>query len=285
MRRTTFFKLSPGGNTTLLLVDENFLPRERAAIAAEVLDPLHLHAEQVGFVDLKAPRLEMAGGEFCLNATRALGALLGLTAWEARPAPERPAALRWRGTARVSGMPVPALLEVSGDAARIPETDAAVFLDLPSSVPCEAVAPGAVLVRLPGIVHLLLDRTRHPFPDDWQAACALWRRRFDLEKEPAAGCVWWHAAGDVLHADPVVRVKEPYSLCRETSCGSGALALALARETVLKSARSCDEQELRVMQPSGVPLRVRLSREGNLLRARVGGPVRLLARGDVFTRH
>lgn len=284
MRRMTFFKLSPGGNTTLLLLDENFSPQERTAIAAEVLDPLHLHAEQVGFVDLTIPRLEMAGGEFCLNATRALGALLGLTAWEARPALERLAALRWRGTARVSGMPAPALLEVSGDAACIPEVDTAVFLDLPSSVPCETVAPGATLVRLPGIVHLLLDRTQHPFPDDWRAASAQWRRRFDLEKEPAAGCVWWHAAGDVLHADPVVRVNEPYSLCRETSCGSGALALALARENILKSSRPCDERELRIMQPSGLPLRVRLSREGNLLRARVGGPVRLLARGDVFTR-
>ena len=170
MRRTTFFKFSPGGNTTLLLVDKNFSPQERAAIAAEVLAPLHLHAEQAGFVDLTIPRLEMAGGEFCLNATRTLGALLALADWEARPAPERPTAVSWRGAAQVSGMPAPVLLEISGDAARLPEVDAAVFLDLPSSVSCETVAPGATLVRLPGIVHLLLDKVRHPFPDDWRAA-------------------------------------------------------------------------------------------------------------------
>ncbi len=285
MRRTTFFKFSPGGNTTVLLLDKNFSPQERAAIAAEVLAPLHLHAEQAGFVDLAIPRLEMAGGEFCLNATRTLGALLALADWEARPAPERPAAVSWRGAAQVSGMPAPVLLEISGDAARLPEVDAAVFLDLPSSVSCETVAPGATLVRLPGIVHLLLDKVRHPFPDDWRAASASWRRRFDLETEPAAGCVWWHATGDVLHADPVVWVGKPYSLCRETSCGSGALALALAHRAASAASGPRGGRELHVMQPSGLPLRVRLSRDGDVLRARVGGPVRLLARGDVFTQH
>lgn len=285
MRRVTFFKFSPGGNTTILLRDENFSPRERAAIAAEVLHPLHLHAEQAGFVDLEARRLDMAGGEFCLNATRALGALLALREWEARPVPERPPHLRWRGIARVSGMPAPMALDVASDDVAGGETDAAVVLDLPLALPCERVAPGVILVRLPGISHLLLDGKQHPLPEDWQSASAVWRRRYDLDREPAAGCVWWHEADGLLHADPVVRVAEPYSLCRESSCGSGTLALALARRAGLLSVTALSDSgvELRVMQPSGLPLGVSLH-AGDGLRARVGGPVRLLARGEVYAR-
>jgi len=42
------------------------------------MDTLHLGAEQVGFIihlDLQ-PRLEMMGGEFCGNASRALAVVL-----------------------------------------------------------------------------------------------------------------------------------------------------------------------------------------------------------------
>ncbi len=74
-----FIKASPCRNTTVFITD----PAVRAQyglIAGQVMSPEYLAAEQAGFLtDPQHPeallRLEMAGGEFCGNATLALAAL------------------------------------------------------------------------------------------------------------------------------------------------------------------------------------------------------------------
>ncbi len=69
---------SPCGNTTILVRESSLSPADRARVAAEIIAPGHLEAEQAGYVDTAAPvpRLDMMGGEFCVNATRAFAALL-----------------------------------------------------------------------------------------------------------------------------------------------------------------------------------------------------------------
>jgi len=78
MPRIQFSKWDPSGNTTL------FFPSgtqgNHADLAHEALLAQKLGGEQAGFVDTDAQSLVMAGGEFCVNATRCLGALLDLTA-------------------------------------------------------------------------------------------------------------------------------------------------------------------------------------------------------------
>lgn len=70
-----FTKWSPAGNTTLLVTTP--LPRSAyAAVAARLMAPDGLSAEQVGFLD--GLSLTMAGGEFCGNALRCTGALAAL---------------------------------------------------------------------------------------------------------------------------------------------------------------------------------------------------------------
>ena len=71
MPALTFSKWSPGGNTTLLFPDTGQRPAEQARLAALALDPAMLGGEQAGFVHLAQGRLRMAGGEFCVNASRA----------------------------------------------------------------------------------------------------------------------------------------------------------------------------------------------------------------------
>lgn len=64
-----FWKITPGGNPTILL-ETGAVPRAlRARAAAEIMDPLHLSGEQVGFVRFASPseptpRLDMMGGNF-----------------------------------------------------------------------------------------------------------------------------------------------------------------------------------------------------------------------------
>ena len=69
MRRLRFYKISPGGNATILILDP-VAPEDRAPLARLLLDTNHIHAEQVGYLNLEARpvRLDMMGGEFCGNA-------------------------------------------------------------------------------------------------------------------------------------------------------------------------------------------------------------------------
>lgn len=78
MRELFFIKASPCQNTTLFLDarSEKISPNEFAEIAKRAIDDEHIFSEQVGFI-LPAKknsclRLEMAGQEFCGNASMAL---------------------------------------------------------------------------------------------------------------------------------------------------------------------------------------------------------------------
>ena len=69
MRVLPFTKYSPCGNTTILVRESSLSPADRARVAAEIIAPGHLEAEQAGYVDTAAPvpRLDMMGGEFCVK--------------------------------------------------------------------------------------------------------------------------------------------------------------------------------------------------------------------------
>lgn len=74
-----FSKIIPGGNATIILHEPHLEPGELGAVSHRLMDPMHLQAEQVGalfYAERIIPRLEMMGGEFCVNATRAAALLL-----------------------------------------------------------------------------------------------------------------------------------------------------------------------------------------------------------------
>ena len=74
-----YVKADPSGNTTILVLDA--IPKqEHASLAARLLQPEYVGAEQVGFLtwpDNDADiRLDMMGDEFCGNASRSAAAYL-----------------------------------------------------------------------------------------------------------------------------------------------------------------------------------------------------------------
>ncbi|WP_461209823.1 hypothetical protein [Desulfocurvus sp. DL9XJH121] len=265
-----FYKLSPGGNTTILVMDaEGFTPERRAALAVELMDPLHLSAEQVGFVRLDGPlpRLDMMGGEFCGNAARCLGAVLAL---EGR--------LRGESEISVSGVPEPLRVLVRGASGVF---EAAVSMPVRPDAGCvRDMAPGIRAVALDGITHLLLDREEHPFPRDPVAEAARLRRAHGLDAEDAVGCVWHGRDEDGPGIRPVVWVRDTDSTYLETACGSGTMALAL--HLALASGGPVDES---VLQPSGGRIRASVCFDpasGRFSGAWIGGPVRVVAQGRAF---
>ena len=273
MRVLPFTKYSPCGNTTILVRESSLSPADRARVAAEIIAPGHLEAEQAGYVDTAAPvpRLDMMGGEFCVNATRAFAALL---AEEGKLSPESGGL---GGIVSVSGMPERLRVRVRRLAAH--RFESSVLLDLPQAPPLENVAPGMYLVRVPGIAHLVLDAAAHPLPADKDRDTAALFARFGLLGEDAAGCIWLHREPSGLRITPFVWVRGTGTTYAETACGSGTLAAYIVCRGVYG-----DGGELSLMQPGGEPLRV--VPDGSAYpggwAAWVGGPVRRIARGDVF---
>lgn len=287
MPALTFSKWSPGGNTTLLFPDVGQRPAEQARLAGLALDSAILGGEQAGFVNLPQGKLRMAGGEFCVNATRAVGALLAYTAQSANPdqAPLEgfapggaPAAGCGSDQAEridevlVSGWHSPVRLRTRG-CAPLWQVEALLRLPLCSIA---TVGQGAHLVRLPGICHLLLGGPVHHLPEDCYAAAAQMREQHNLEAEPAAGVIWWRERQGQLEMLPLVHVRDAGTTFIENACGSGALALALCLS------RTGTRRMFSIMQPGGSALDVRLFAENGADMAGVDGPVALVARGKVW---
>lgn len=290
-----FSKWSPGGNTTLLFPSDGLAPALQCRLARQALTESCLGGEQAGFVNIEARSLRMAGGEFCINASRAVGALLACaddcrqqTDDMSRPhencvlsvesahsplpdAPDGPA-LRRSYEISVSGWQSPVHLRVRGYA---PYWRVEAILQLPD-ITIQREAEGIHLVRLPGISHLLLDRHIHSQPEDCFAAAALLRERYDLKQEAAVGVIWWRTLQGQMDMLPLVHVRDTRSDFLESACGSGALALALSR------AQTAGAKSFSIMQPSGSPLDVRLFSEGGVSMAGVDGPVSLVAKGQVW---
>lgn len=254
-----FYKMNPGGNTTLFILDP-VSPALRAPIARQLLRADHLQAEQVGFLrlDTNPVHLDMMGGEFCGNACRAAVAVM---AREGTGLQQEKNILR--GQIAVSGVrgQLEVYMEKAGGVcwAQMP---------LSSGPNVSRPGPGLHLVRLPGITHLCLDEALHPFPDDYVQAALDWRRQLDLQ-DLAVGCIWYRF--DKLSIKPVVWVQGTNSTYYESACGSGSLALALGT--------GCENGCL-VLQPSGARIGVKLERATG--KAWIYGQVAPIARGEVF---
>ncbi len=280
MHSVPFYKVSPSGNMTILLEECDYTLQSSHEIASEVLSSQHLGGEQTAFVQVKKGILRMAGGEFCCNATRALGLVMALQQEHLQPGGQ------WQGRIQTSGFK-----ESLDVVVKMPEVDQIghghdVSLYIPINTPptMRELAKGVVLVSLPGISHLLIDADLYPFsPQHWQENAQAFRQKFDLEQVPAVGCLWWHTIKGpqsqhllcALHMHPVVLVKNPYSLYYENACGSGTLALGLWLQ------KHSGKEEFYVRQPGGY-LSVSFRKNGAGLMAALGGPVHLVARGEAL---
>lgn len=305
-----FHKMSPGGNTTILVPHSAVDALHRAPVATRLMHGLHLGAEQVGFIDMGSsiPRLDMMGGEFCGNACRCLAALLLL---EGRVQDDGQGGSTGRIAA--SGVSTP----VHFTARHLPDgaVDASIRMDLPAMPDMVDIAPGMSLVRLPGISHLLLDLALHPYPGRPGETVPGILRRYGLDEAPAAGCIWFGEHGGRRFIKPVVHVRDTATIHEETACGSGTLALALhlsrlaapAADAIDKAAspatgkpadpisrvpRDCctppDDAECTndawhvIGQPSGAIIRATVKAGADGIEAWIGGPVTLIAQGKAF---
>lgn len=223
----------PSGNPTILvkgLRDRN----EKKQLNDYLLDK-YIFAEQVGFISEDKYHLEMAGGEFCGNATRCAiyhyldgkdgnitikvnditldGGIEGGNVWVTMPIHKGPA------------------------------SDSVTVID------------PYTIIRMDGITHVVVEKAM-PDKDEQTAKDAAYEimKSLDLFGEPACGVMFIHYEDGVIDLTPVVYVRDINTFFYETACGSGTTAVGIYNSVV----NSCGT-DLNVMQPSGEIIHVNVS--------------------------
>ena len=249
----SYTKIDPSGNITLIV--DSFVPREDQSRFATLLMERDPEAEQVGFLEVPedpccAVRLQMMGGEFCGNATRAYGMYIaqqkgGLSSVRLR----------------VSGCDhaVTAQVDLKSGTARAE-------MPCPRSVKRVTVnGHEGTLVDLTGIAHFVVEGVE-PSEGFFRAAESIFSGIAGLD---ACGVIFLDA--EKRSMIPLVKVIETGSLVWEGSCGSGSVACAVAQSEQMENGGfSCD-----YIQPAGV-VRASVERQGGkVVAAHIGGKVTL----------
>lgn len=255
----------PAGNRTAF-AEGDVPPELYAAVGAAILKDKDLNAEQAGFIlpPLRdsAGRLEMMGGEFCGNASRSFGLLLG------RRSGRKPGE---RVPVEVSGSKeiLKVLLKEDGSWVSMPLPQAIIELTLPGEAGKESgifSSDGSGLLRFPavvleGITHIILEDIK---PSETLAHALLNKMARETDVD-AAGAIFI-SEGEMT---PAVWVRATDSLIWESSCGSGTLAATvwLGRDV------SDGEFRMALKQPGGILKAEFTAKDGRITEAGIGGPV------------
>lgn len=232
-----------GGNVTAIeILPQALSHKEYSGRGHRLMNTLSIHKpEQSGFLikpDNTLPHFEMAGGELCVNATRAAAVLVAGIPREERSV-----------TLTVSGLKSPVtcfvlpLGKMWGD---MKYRVTASFSDIVREVRTSKYNGIPVtIVDLGGIVHIVIPA---PFPKEYKGIHGKICEAFGFLRREAVGVVWIEDAGDAVAIHPVVWVRDADTFFYETSCGSGSIAAVLA---VLSTDGSMD-----AIQPTGLRMTV-----------------------------
>ena len=251
MKTVQVVRADPAGNITALVLSD--VPKEeRPALAAKLMALPDWGVEQVGFVRREHTTvdgvLEMMGGEFCGNATRACGMLLA-----------RQSQMIGRQELRLRVSGCHNLVQVVADTYL---GTASAEMPLPGKI-LDVTVGGvpAALVDLEGIAHLVVQGVA-PSREFFLAAEPVFQAYRALD---AYGVCF--VKDDTL--TPLVKVVNTDTLVFEGSCGSGAVAAAFA------AARGERDGTFtyRLRQPAGTVEATVTRDSGMWIDASIGGPV------------
>ena len=246
-------RADPAGNITLFVL--NPVEKEkRGEIAAQLMAIPEFKAEQVGYLceptgDADG-HMEMMGGEFCGNATRAFGMLTAQTKGGLSKV-----RIETSGCDHLVNVDVDLQAGTSRSEMPVPLWVKAVDVDGTAGSP----------VHLGGIAHLVVDGVV-PSQEFFDKAEPLFQ---DLEGLDAYGVIFLDNAKGTM--TPLVKVPAANSLVWEGSCGSGSLAAAVAQSQNAGDGEFAKDY----VQPAGVVRAGVVREKGAVVAAYIGGPVTL----------
>ncbi len=259
-------KVLPGGNSTII-VESEIEPGLRAKVSNILMGADYLCAEQVGF--LRSPidpqkaeaRLEMMGGELCINALRSTAALL--YSKDVSKTNVRLESSGFSGTLECTN-------ETKDD-----RIETSIQLSCPLNF---TEKPYGTLVQLEGIAHLVHKVQSMPEKKSAEEEFrSLIEKDGDLSALPACGFMPYIEDGTVVTFMPLVYVRDTDSMIFETGCGSGSIAVALTRYNSNK-----ENNAVSILQPSGENYSIEIVDEGdNTVLARLSSAVSMIFTGTV----
>jgi len=241
MENVNYKILNPGGNKTALVIGNNYNFKERKIINEKILrdNPI---VEQVGFISESKRRLEMAGGEFCMNATRC-------AIWE-----------------YLNGEEGKIELEVSGLREKIvggitKQKQVYFTMNIGKQIE-EIIEVNGIFnfIKLDGILIAVVNEINSEEyienlrKDEEKTKLKLKNimKTFNT-KENAVGIILLEKSNGKTKINPIIWVKTLDTLYYETACGTGSLATAIYKNY------KQDINELDVLQPSGYSISIKLN--------------------------
>lgn len=234
--------LNPGGNKTALVNGTNFTDKQKGLINRLIMDK-YLDVEQVGFLSNETNRLEMAGGEFCMNATRC-------AVYEYSREKKDSVEISVSGTNK----------KIIGRV--INKNKVEIKLDISKNIDeLIEVQNNFTLVKIDGILIIIFDEEQSKeYIKKLKNNEKLIKK--ELKKfmsksiqtnEKAIGIMLLEKISDKTKINPVVWVKDIDTVFYETACGSGSLATAIYNYYNHK------EEMLELIQPSGYTVNIELN--------------------------
>ncbi len=243
--------LNPGGNKTALVIGNKYTDKQKSQINAKILKQ-NLDVEQVGFIDTKENKLEMAGGEFCINATRC-------AIWN-----------------YLNGQEGKIKLEVSGYKSKIiggitKAKDVYVNMKINKKMDNILHIKGIFnLVNLDGILLAVVNendsinfiKNLRKNENKSKGELKELMKTFVTE-EKAVGIILLENENGKIKINPIIWVKTVDTLYYETACGSGSLATAIYK----KYAEGIEKID--ILQPSGYSININLKMQNDYIKEAV----------------
>lgn len=255
--------LRPSGNDTALI--EGLVEKAKRKSINDAILKRFPKVEQVGFYEYdkqkNLARLEMAGGEFCGNATRSLAYLL---------------LNGKRGTTVIKASGAKKLLKAGVNKSNFAYAEMPIYK---TSNSITQLSSSLYQVRLEGIVHLITPNNQsYSKPKLKKEARRLLKKTALLYSQPASGVMFVDSSKEMINLQPVVWVRDIQTLFCETACASGTTAVGLwkMKDLELKNA------SFEILQPSKQCIKVFIEKEGKRFKtAIIDGPIKIVAVKEV----
>lgn len=231
-KEISYYIYSPCGNDTALVQGLDFSNKAKKIINDKIMK-ISPNVEQVGFVETNGePKLIMAGGEFCGNATRS--------------------AAYYYLKGEVGEINIDVLGVNSSIKAGI-DSDKNAWSQVPiysGEDVVTVIEPGIYKVKMEGITHLIVEEKQAKkyleVKENIKKAAMKLIEKVDIIETEAIGVMFLEKINQKLKIHPVVWVKSIDTLFYETACGSGSVAVA-----ILESLNKNSSLKLEILQPSG----------------------------------
>lgn len=233
--------LNPGGNKTAIVIGNNYTKEEKKKINDKILKE-NSDVEQVGFISKTKNKLEMAGGEICINATRC-------AVWE-----------------YLKGKPGKVEIEVLGCKNKVIgeiKENKEVYINMPINnkiTDIIEIKEKFSFIKLDGILIAIMDEKnskeyiRKLKRDEEKTKLELKEIMKKINTtEKAIGIILLEKQDEKIKINPIIWVKTIDTLYYETACGSGSLATAIYKYYMDETKKS------EIIQPSGYSIKIEIN--------------------------